>query len=525
MNPPARLVASICCCYALLLAGGCSEAPLDFPRTASFAFHSPGETTLGRALEPQAAAHPGESGVYLLAGGGPAALVARTVLVDAAEKSIDVQYFMFEDDRVSNFLLDRLVAAADRGVHVRMLLDDYWQTGRDRRLAGIGAHPNIELRVFNPVGGDRAHKATRTLNYGFGPTRIRGRMHNKSMIVDAAAAVVGGRNIADEYFAASSDFNYGDVDMVVVGQAVRDIAQTFDQYWNAPLAVPIEAFVPARLGPECLAELRHRLAETRAEAKDSVYAQRLRESDLLQLVQAREVPFVWGRDEALADAPGKSLLKREESPSAFMAVRLMEVMGSAKREVLMVSPYFVPGKDGVKWLSDTRSRGVSIKVITNSLASTDVFAAQGGYQRYRKAMLRAGVELFELRPDPERTGPAAEVHRGNTARAALHAKIFVIDREAIFVGSHNLDPRSSQLDSQNGIVIHSPELAAQLAGVFDQVTTPAYTYRVRLDQGRLKWTTQRAGRPIEYDDDDPETSCWRRFKTAILGAVSPEQWL
>jgi putative cardiolipin synthase len=524
MRHPTVFIALICCCVATLFTAGCADAPLDFPRTASFAFNSPQETKLGRAVETQVKAHPGESGVYLLPGGGPDALVARAVLIDAAEKSVDFQYFMFEDDMVSNFLLDHLFAAADRGVHVRMLLDDYWQAGRDRRLAGIGAHPNIELRVFNPVGGDRSLKISRSLNYVFGPNRIRGRMHNKAMIVDAAAAIVGGRNIADEYFAASADFNFGDVDMVAIGRAVRDVSESFDQYWNAPVALPIQAFVPAKRGPECLAEVRRRLEQTREQAKQSVYAQRMRESNLLALVQAREVPYVWGKDEALADAPGKSLLKREEAPDAFMAVRLMAVMSAAKREVLMVSPYFVPGRDGIKWLNEIRSRGITVKVVTNSLASTDVDAAQGGYQRYRKDMLRAGVELFELRPDPERTGQAAKVHRGSTARAALHAKILVIDRATIFVGSHNLDPRSGQLDSQNGILIQSPELAAQLASVFDQVTTPAYTYRVSLDRDHLKWTTEKAGKPTEYDDD-PETSAWRRFKSAILGALSPEQWL
>ena len=174
------------------------------------------------------------------------------------------------------------------------------------------------------------------------------------------------------------------------------------------------------------------------------------------------MPFVWGKDEALADARGKSLLKREEAPDAFMAVRLMAVMSAAKREVLMVSPYFVPGKAGMKWFKEMRARGVTVKVVTNSLASTDVDAAHGGYQSYRKAMLREAVDLYELRPDPERTGKSAQIYRGSKARAALHAKILIIDRETIFVGSHNIDPRSGQLDSQNGILIRSPELAAQL---------------------------------------------------------------
>ena len=522
MKSPMLIVVSFCCC-AVVLTGGCASAPLDFPRTASFAFSSPQETALGRHFYRQTEAHPGETGVYLLPG-GPDALVARAVIIDAAEKSIDVQYFIFKDDLVSNFLLDHIVAAADRGVHVRMLLDDFWQAGKDRRLAGIGAHPHIELRVFNPVGGNRSKEAFRSLQYVFGPKRIRGRMHNKSLIVDAAAAIVGGRNIADEYFAASADFNVADVDMIAIGQAVDDVARTFDQYWNSPLAIPIEAFIPAERGPECLAVLRSRLEHSRVEARESVYAQRVRESDLLKQVEARAVPFTWGKDEALADAPGKSLLKREQVPSAFMAERLLVVMSSAKREVLMVSPYFVPGKGGMEWFKETCARGVTVKVVTNSLASTDVDSAQGGYRGYRKAMLREGVDLYELRPDPERIGKSAAIHRGSTARAALHAKILIIDRETIFVGSHNIDPRSGELDSQNGILIRSPELAAQLASVFEMVTTPAYTYRVTLEGNRLTWTSEKEGKPIEYHEE-PETRGWRRFKATIIGRLAPESWL
>ena len=523
MRTRTLLAACLCICVALF-SGGCSDAPLDFPRHVSFAFNSPQQTTLGRAAETQAAAHPGESGVYLLPGGGPDALIARAVLIDAAEKSIDFQYFMFEDDLTSNFLLDHLFAAADRGVHVRMLLDDYWQAGRDRRLAGIGAHPNIELRVFNPVGGDRSTESARAMNYVFGPKRIKGRMHNKSMIIDAAAAIVGGRNIADEYFAASSEFNFGDVDMVAIGPAVDDVSRTFDQYWNAPLAVPIQAFVPAKEGPACLAEVRSQLDLVRRKATDSVYAQRMRQSDLLKLVQMNAVPFLWGKDEVLADAPGKSQLNREEAPDAFMAVRLLAAITAAKREVLMVSPYFIPGKAGIQWFNEAHARGVAVKALTNSLASTDVAAVHGGYAPYRKEMLRAGVDLYELRPDPERTGKSAAIYRDNQAHAALHAKILIIDRETIFVGSFNLDPRSAELDSQNGILIRSPELAAQLADVFAQTTTPAYSYRVTLKGDHLLWTAEKAGKTVEFDDE-PETTAWRRFKAVIVGGLAPELWL
>ena len=212
------------------------------------------------------------------------------------------------------------------------------------------------------------------------------------MIVDAAAVVVGGRNIADENFAANSHFNYGDVDMVVVGHAVSEVAQTFDQYWNSPVALPIQAFVPAKLGPECLAEVNARLEKSRAEAKDSVYAQKMRESDLLAQMQAGAVPFVWGEDEALADAPGKSLLNAADSPDAFMAVRLKAILSTAKHEVLMTSPYFVPGKGGMQWFTETCARGVTVKFLTQQFSRLHrrFFASQGGYRsRYRKDLLVA----------------------------------------------------------------------------------------------------------------------------------------
>ena len=224
-------------------------------------------------------------------------------------------------------------------------------------------------------------------------------MHNKSLIVDSAAVVVGGRNIGDHYFAASSDFNFGDVDMVVIGHAVTEVSQTFDQYWNAPVALPIQAFVPAKEGPACLAEVTSRLENPHRGKRIRLRTEDARFRSPRQ-VQANAVPFVWGNDEALADVPGKSLLNPAEFPDAFMATRLKAVMSSAQREVLMVSPYFVPGKDGVKWFNETCARGVTVKALTNSLASTDVFASQGGYEGYRKALLRDGVNLFELRPDP-----------------------------------------------------------------------------------------------------------------------------
>lgn len=506
--------------FAFLVLSGCAEAPLDYPRTASIAFRSPQETELGRAVEAQAAAHPGESGLLLLPM-GPEAIVTRVKMAELAQKSIDMQYFIFEDDVVGNLLLSRVLAAADRGVRVRLLLDDYYQPARDKWWAAIDSHPNIEVRMFNPIGSCRSWSMSRPLYFVFGPERIRGRMHNKAMLVDGAVVIVGGRNIADEYFGVNEVFNFADQDMLAIGPAACEASDVFDQYWNSPVSIPVQAF--AKACPGDLDEVRAGVARRVESAKDSPYAERLRESELLKQIEARQVPWIWAQADVLADHPGKALLRIECDPSCFMATRLKSALDSAQREVLMVSPYLVAGERGVDWLARARDRGVCVKTITNSLASTDVPATQGGYERYRKDMLRAGVEMYELRPDPERTETERQLS-ANEARNALHAKILVIDREWIFVGSFNLDPRSARLDTQNGTLIRNPKLAAEMATRFDKATSPRYTYRVTLEEGSLKWTSQKAGQKIEYHHD-PETSACQRFQARFLASLAPEKWL
>jgi len=505
---------------ALLVLCGCGSAPLDYRRTASFAFHSPQETELGRAVESRAAAHPGESGIFLLPT-GPEAMAARLALAEVAQRSLDLQYFMWEDDLVGNVLLGSVLAAGDRGVRVRLLLDDYFQIGRDKKWAAVDGHPNIEVRMFNPAGGVRSSKLSRAVQYAFGPKRIQGRMHNKAMVADGAAVIVGGRNMADEYFAAHEEYNFADQDVLAVGPAARAASDTFDQYWNSPLAVPITAF--AKAGSPTLDEVRAAAAERRAGAKDSAYADRLRNSELIEQMKQCAVPWTWARVDVLADDPGKMLLKIEDEPAAFMKTRLAAAMDSAGHEVLMVSPYFVAGKWGLEWVRREADRGVTVRLITNSLASNDVAAAHGGYARCRKDLLRSGVEVYELRADPERSGAERALY-GNEARNALHAKMLILDRESLFIGSFNLDQRSAKLDSQNGMLIHNPELAGRMAARFEAGTSPRYTYRVTMDGQRLTWTCEKGGRPWEYSGE-PETTGMRRFKASFFGTVAPKKWL
>ena len=225
----------------LVVCGGCGHVPLDYPRTASFAVRCVGRTDLGRAVAPAGGGAPGGVGAAAAANGAGRD-GARVAMVEMAQKSLDLQYFMWEDDLVGDLLLDCVLKAADRGVRVRLLLDDFYQLGRDKRWAAVDSHPNIEVRMFNPLGGSRTSKFSRSMNYGLGPSRNRGRMHNKALVVDGAGVVVGGRNIADEYFAASEEYNFADQDLLAIGPAAREAADVFDQYWNSPVAIPVEAF-------------------------------------------------------------------------------------------------------------------------------------------------------------------------------------------------------------------------------------------------------------------------------------------
>ena len=511
----------------LPLLNGCATIPYDYPRTLSTALYLPEATSMGKKIQAQVEENHGASGFYLLSSGEDA-FFARVRLINRAEKTLDLQYYLFSADLTGKFLLDRIIAAAERGVRVRLLLDDWGETAEmDRWLTMMEIYPSIEVRIFNPFGGLRSNLLTRSFGAIFGAKRLKGRMHNKAFIVDNSVAIVGGRNIADEYFEASSGVNFSDMDIMAEGPIVRQVSAVFDDYWNCVLSIPLKALVSHRPTDEEVQKARHDLEAESESLKKSSYAVKVRESDLYllkHLVEPGMISFVWAQGDVLFDDPLKVINSDDRERTVKMRRELGAFLQEAQSELLIISPYLVPGKAGVQWFQKMRDRGVTVKIITNSLASTDSSVAQFGYMRYRKDFLRMGVELYELRATP---GPRGEdrFRIGGSSRGALHAKTIVLDGRAVFVGSFNLDLRSARSDTQNGIVVHSPELAEQAAGIFNKDASPTRTYRVTLvGDDILVWVTAENGREVRYYRE-PMAGFWLRFSGRFFYVFIPESML
>jgi putative cardiolipin synthase len=546
------------CLLLLFLLNGCASIPYDYPRPVSSALYRPEGTSLGKEIQARAINHPGASGFHLLPTGIDA-FTARALMIDRAEKTLDLQYYIFHDDLTGKFVYDRLMAAADRGVRVRLLLDDWHQTPEtDWLLATLASHPNLEVRLFNPFGTHRRTFLARTLRMAFGPQRLRGRMHNKAFIADNSVAIVGGRNIGAEYFGAGEEFNFYDVDIMAVGSIAREVSATFDDHWNCVLAAPVSALVSRRPTADDLKSARRDLETQRECLKKSTYWLKVQESEILKRLDAGKVPLVWGQAEVLSDHTLKCVDPDDARQTAKMTHKLKGILEAAQSELLMVTPYFVPGQGGMRLLREMRGRNLTIKIITNSFLSSDAPLAQIGYMRYRQDLLRMGVELYEIKPtlvqiqhDQDRRQFGGDFRRlcnsflqgggsliqrgashiqiggssiqsGGSSRGALHAKTFVLDRQTVFVGSFNFDPRSMRLDTQNGIVIRSPELAEQAACLFAKGISPTLTYRVTLlGDDDLVWITEDNGREVRYYRD-PLSRFWTRLSLKGLSWITPE---
>ena len=386
-------------CLAVMLAA-CTTLRQDVPRPFSEAWPRPEETTLARELGKQLATHPGKSGIYPLLSGMEAFSI-RAGLAESAERTLDLQYYILHEDTTTQLLLYRVLRAADRGVRVRLLVDDLDVLGRDFDLATFSAHPNIEVRVFNPFSSRGALGLSHLLEFLGNSERLNHRMHNKLWIADNAAAVVGGRNLGDEYFDAHGEVNFADLDVLAAGPVVPDISRSFDDYWNSEWAVPIEAFVATPPGPEQLAKFRLTL-EARLEGfRDTDYAHALRDAHLGSQLRSGQLPLTPASAVAFYDKPAKISGKiGNESPSQIFASHVRPVIEGARQEVILISPYFIPSEQGLGILGALIRRGVRVRVLTNSLASTDYWPlAYSGYAHMRARLLAAGLELHEMRPE------------------------------------------------------------------------------------------------------------------------------
>ncbi|KVU30968.1 phospholipase [Burkholderia ubonensis] len=470
-----RSARALAVCALLSLVAACATHPsaTTLERTVSHALPADAATPLRDALAAPVAARPGESGFRLLADGA-AALQMRIALARAATRTLDMQYYIATEDTTGKLLLGAALYAADRGVRVRMLVDDLNFRDIDRVMAALNTHPNIEIRVFNPFGASQRDVMQRTAIFFTRIDRFTRRMHNKAMIADNQIAIVGGRNLGDEYFSASPTLQFRDLDVLAAGPVTHDISASFDAYWASGSSYPLRVLNHQTFDPKDLDAMRDELRAHWRENAEPYNAKPLNATPLAQQIARGELGLVWAPAEFEADAPDKVAQPTDGYVSPPMR-RLAELIRAAQHEFLAFSPYFVPHDAGVKILGDTTARGVRVAILTNSLAATDAVAVQAGYGPYRVPLLRHGVELYEYKARPGRPRLL-----GSRSRASLHAKAYVIDRKILVIGSMNLDPRSTHLNTELALVIHSPALAQQVATIFARATQPDESYRVQL---------------------------------------------
>ena len=466
-----------------------------------------GDTYLGRQLAGLAEQHPGEAGFYPLLNGIDA-LAARLLLAARAERTLDAQYYLIKKDTVGHAFLDALLRAADRGVRVRLLLDDISTVGYDAGMAGLDSHPNFEIRIFNPF----AYRSARFMDGITSFSRVNRRMHNKSFTVDNQITVIGGRNIADEYFGAREDAKFGDLDVMGIGPVVNDVSNMFDTYWNHERAVPIAAFADMPDDPAAeLERVRALLDQSREVIKTSKYAEAVKDK-VLEYVETDVSPFIWAPYTLAVDSPDKSF-KAKAKDAASIKTQLRESLLSAKSEVIIISPYFVPRKAGIQAISELQRSGVDVTVITNSLAANNQSSVHGGYAPSRKPLLKSGVRIYEVRADADILG--SELVAASGAKATLHTKAFIVDRRELFIGSFNFDPRSANINTELGVIIRSPALAEQAAKRIE-AQLAHQTFEVFLNEkGKLRWRGVRDGEETIYDKE-PQTTWSQRFAAGFM---------
>lgn len=493
----------------MALLTGCATIDFDYPRTESVTIENTEETRLGKRVAELSAVHPeGTSGFYPLVD-GIEALSARLLLAERAEVSIDTQYYLVKTDDSSLVFIHALLRAADRGVRVRLLIDDVFTKGYDVGLAALDSHPNFEVRIFNPFRRGAGGRVWSGLT-DFG--RVNRRMHTKSFTADNQVTIVGGRNIADEYFGARADARFGDLDVVGIGPVSDNVSRMFDSFWNHETALPVPAFSKMPDDPAAeLDRLRERLGELTEAVRETKYVAAMEET-MLRFVDGDPKAFEWTPYKLVYDSPDKGIRSRE-GPSVSIVEPLAEALQSAEEKVVVVSPYFVPLKSGVEFLTELQARGVEVVIVTNSLAANNQVTVHGGYAPSRKPLLRNGIRIYEVRPDAEIAG--SEIVAASGAKSTLHTKAFFVDGKLTFIGSFNFDPRSANLNTESGVLIESEKMTKMfMQGVDEGI--PEKTYELFLDEkGKLRWRGYKEGEEVIYTKE-PESTWFQRFVAGFV---------
>lgn len=459
---------------------------------------------------------------YLPLYDGFMSMAARLYLINQAKYHLDLQYYIWKDDYIGNMILSQLLKAADRGVKVRVQIDDQNGTQLDDKLLALAQHPNFEVRLFNPY----KFRQLRALDYGFRMKYINSRMHNKLIIADGTAAVTGGRNISSEYFDASKDFQFSDVDIFFAGKPAHDANQTFIKFWNDDLSYDIRQVLNDSGNPQLLKRLRTEFKEDEVDKNELKRRVGIAEQQIDE--QLRKRPIKWGNAYFVADAPSK--VRRSAQNGDYIYTHMLELMGEPKDHLELVSSYFIPTQEGADYLSKRSQQGVKIRILTNSFQANDVALVHAYYQQYRKQLLKNGIELWEFKPyieRPKRTW--YEIMTGNIIPAknknssSLHAKFFDLDG-MVFIGSFNFDPRSAYLNTEVGLVIESDQLQDEITKSLNQYL-PRMAYQLKLDkEGEIIWLEHQKDGSVIQHNHDPETTQFQRYMMN-LATKFPGEWL
>ncbi len=510
----------------LFVLSACSHTPIvrTMPeKNASLSRIASVDTNLGQYLQTLGENPQNDSAVTVLRS-GMEAFLARALLIKAAEDTLDLQYYIWKKDTTGQIITSLLLEAADRGVRVRLLLDDLNTSGKDDELLTLNKHENIEVRLFNPFSS----RKRRLWNFFSDFTRLNHRMHNKLFIADGQFAIIGGRNIGDEYFQASSQVDFEDIDLLATGQFMPQAGTSFDHYWNSQMSYPADSVIDLSSPSYDLQAMQQHLYDFRESQRDSVYARALTDQKLFRDLLDSNVEWFWGQLDLLYDDVGKTSAPGSdtgESPE-ILAQQLKHHVSSLTEELLIISPYFVPDRILLDTLAELRTKGVRIIILTNSLASTDVSAVHAGYQKYRKPLLNIGVELYELNATREK-----RKHRGKlieytgSSRASLHAKTYVFDRKKLFIGSLNLDPRSVYINTEIGLLVENAELASLVTNSLEDVLE-SETFRLGLTkdasgmgtQEQLTWSYIDQGETITTSNE-PGVSVLRAISVWLLSLL------
>ncbi len=479
-------------------------------------------TDLVAAISEQNEIHPDLSGYHPIVTGANA-FASRSILTSMATRNIDAQYYIWHDDQAGQLMLKDLWDAAERGVIVRLLLDDFNNSAKfDQHLLRFASHPNIAVRIINPL----MYRKFQTLNFVTGLPRINRRMHNKSMTFDKQITIIGGRNIGDEYLSNDKNSQFADLDVLLIGKVVADIDNSFASYWSAPISFDIQTLATLDKGEttdflEGLDKLR---ADEKNNSKSSldVYKTAIEDSSIDSDLINKRVPFRWTDMQFLSDDVGK--LTKTVPADTNLVHQLRTLLGSPTKRLTIISSYFVPTKDGVNTLVELAEAGIDIKILTNSFDATDVTAVHSGYSQWRPSLLRAGVKIYELKSTASEEKRENKLWKARSqSSTSLHAKTFAVDDYQVFIGSYNVDPRSANINTEMGVIINDEELAKQLhSALSDDLLSQAYEVQL-LENGNLQWLTKEDGKKVVYDSE-PRVDISDHVWLAIMSWL-PIDWL